>query len=127
MRMTVAALTEQFLMNMGYARSDLQEEDVLEEYSGVLLRWLNEGYCRALRRLGGKSAMLAANMLNSEEDEPDGLEERLHPLLADYAAARAQELQGNSMTASALYAAFERGISEYVEAGGKGFGVWEGL
>lgn len=125
--MTVAALTEQFLINMGYARSDLQEEDVLEEYSGVLLRWLNEGYCRALRRLGGREAMLAANMLSAEGDEPDGLDERLHPLLADYAAARAQELQGNAMTASALYAAFERGISECAEAGSKDYQTWEGL
>ena len=61
--MTVAALTEHFLMNMGYARSDLAEEDVIEEYSGVLLRWLNEGYLRALRRLKGRKAASAAGGL----------------------------------------------------------------
>ena len=123
--MTVAALTEQFLMNMGYARSDLMEEDVIEEYSGVLLRWLNEGYLRALRRLKGKRAADRAVMMSGQEDEPVKLEERLHPLLADYAAARAQELRGNGVTASALYAAFERGISEAMEAKRAGFAAWE--
>ena len=55
--MTVAALTELFLMNMGYARNDTAEPDVVEEYSGVLLRWLNEGYARAVRRLLGREAV----------------------------------------------------------------------
>ena len=46
MRMTVSALTELFLMDMGYARNDTAEDDVVAEYAGVLLRWLNEGYAR---------------------------------------------------------------------------------
>ena len=125
--MTVAALTEQFLLNMGYARSDLAEEDVIEEYSGVLLRWLNEGYLRALRRLGGQAAVYSAEMLNAPEDEPSALEEALHPLLADYAAARAQELRGNSVTASALYAAFERGLTEAVQVQSTEFAAWRRL
>ena len=125
--MTVAALTELFLMNMGYARSDLAEEDVVEEYSGVLLRWLNEGYLRALRRLGGRSAANRASALCGQEDEPTKLKEELHPLLADYAAARAQELRGNGVTASALYAAFERGLCEAAEGRYAGPGVWSEL
>lgn len=44
--MTVSALTELFLMDMGYARNDTAEDDVVAEYAGVLLRWLNEGYAR---------------------------------------------------------------------------------
>lgn len=123
--MTVAALTEQFLLNMGYARSDLAEEDVIEEYSGVLLRWLNEGYIRALRRLGRSAAVQSTAVLDGQEDEPDELEETLHPLLADYAAARAQELRGNGVTASALYAAFERGLADAMDAKRAGFAAWE--
>ena len=125
--MTVAALTEQFLLNMGYARSDLNEEDVIEEYSGVLIRWLNEGYSRALRRLGGKTAVQNAAVLRGQEDEPVGLEEALHPLLADYAAARAQEVRGNGVTASALYAAYERGLADALEARNAGFAAWNAL
>ena len=125
--MTVAALTEHFLMNMGYARSDLAEEDVIEEYSGVLLRWLNEGYLRALRRLKGRDAAQTAKALSGQEDEPEKLDEALHSLLADYAAARAQEMRGNGVTASALYAAFERGICEAQEAQSTGFAVWNEL
>ena len=125
--MTVAALTELFLMNMGYARSDLTEEDVVEEYSGVLLRWLNEGYLRALRRLDGRNATEKAVAMNGPEDEPVELKKELHPLLADYAAARAQELRGNGVTASALYAAFERGLSEALEVQGADFTAWEAL
>lgn len=125
--MTVAALTEHFLMNMGYARSDLAEEDVIEEYSGVLLRWLNEGYLRALRRLKGRTAAQEAQALRGQEDEPVELDEKLHPLLADYAAARAQELRGNGVTASALYAAFERGICEAQGAQGAEYSVWNEL
>lgn len=125
--MTVAALTEQFLMNMGYARSDTQEEDVIEEYSGVLLKWLNEGYRRAVRRLFGRKAAQDTAELNSDDDEPSGLDEALQPLLADYAAARAQEIRGNAAAAAALYAAFERGLSEAVETEGWTFTAWERL
>lgn len=125
--MTVAALTELFLLNMGYARSDLAEEDVVEEYSGVLLRWLNEGYRRALRRLGGRAEANRASALCGQEDEPVLLEKELHPLLADYAAARAQELRGNGVTASALYAAFERGLSDAAEGRCAGLGAWSDL
>ena len=123
--MTVAALTEQFLMNMGYARSDLTEEDVVEEYSGVLLRWLNEGYMRALRRLEGRKAAQNVVLLSGQDDEPAALDVSLHPLLADYAAARAQEMRGNGVTASALYAAFERGLTDAMEMQSVGFVRWE--
>ena len=34
--MTVSALTELFLMDMGYARNDTAEDDVVAEYAGVL-------------------------------------------------------------------------------------------
>lgn len=123
--MTVAALTELFLMNMGYARSDLQEQDVVEEYSGVLLRWLNEGYFRALRRLGGNEPADTAAALRGQEDEPKALKTGLHPLLADYAAARAQEMRGNAGAASALYAAYERGLSDAAEVRCSGFSLWQ--
>ena len=83
--MTVSALTELFLMNMGYARSDAAEPDVVEEYAGVLLRWLNEGYARAVRRVLGRSALDSLDPLRAEEDEPVKLDETLHPCLADYA------------------------------------------
>ena len=89
--MTVSALTELFLMDMGYARNDTAEDDVVAEYAGVLLRWLNEGYARAVCRLHGREAVGRLDPLRSEEDEPVKLDEALHPLLADYAAARAQE------------------------------------
>lgn len=64
MRMTVSALMELFLMDMGYARNDTAEDDVVAEYAGVLLRWLNEGYARAVCRLhrargGGASGPFA--------------------------------------------------------------------
>ena len=55
------------------------------------------------------------------------LDAALHPLLADYAAARAHELRGNGVTASALYAAFERGLCEKQDTQGMGFAVWDEL
>ena len=116
--MTVSALTELFLMDMGYARNDTAEDDVVAEYAGVLLRWLNEGYARAVCRL---------DPLRSEEDEPVKLDEALHPLLADYAAARAQEMRGNTASASGLYAAFERGITEAAGGAAFRFKAWDML
>ena len=69
--MTVAALTELFLMDMGYARSDTAEPDVVEEYAGVLLRWLNEGYARAVRRIHGRAGIEAcAARCRSRKKEP---------------------------------------------------------
>lgn len=125
--MTVAALTELFLMNMGYARNDTAEPDVVEEYSGVLLRWLNEGYARAVRRLLGREAVKTMDLLRGEADEPVRLDVTLHPLLADYAAARGQELRGNTAQASGLYAAYERGLAEAAGEGGYGFRTWNSL
>lgn len=127
MGMTVAALTELFLMNMGYARSDMQEPDVIDEYSGVLLRWLNEGYARAVRRLCGREALSSTDLLSADEDEPVKLDAALHPLLADYAAARGQEVRGNASLASALYAAFERGIADAADDGKWEFKAWSRL
>lgn len=125
--MTVAALTELFLMNLGYARSDTAEPDVVEEYSGVMMRWLNEGYLRAVRRVCGRAALKNVDLLRADEDEPVKLEESLHPLLADYAAARGQEVRGNTAAASALYAAFERGISEACAQEKRQYRAWEAL
>lgn len=110
--MTVSALTQLFLMNMGYAHADTAEPDVVEEYSGVLLQWLNEGYVRAVRRTMGTEAIRHMDLLKCEEDEPVKLDVMLHPLLADYAAARGQELRGNVAAAGGLYTAFERGLAE---------------
>ena len=127
MRMTVSALTELFLMDMGYARNDTAEDDVVAEYAGVLLRWLNEGYARAVCRLHGREAVGRLDPLRSEEDEPVKLDEALHPLLADYAAARAQEMRGNTASASGLYAAFERGISDAANPRRFRFKAWDML
>lgn len=127
MRMTVSALTELFLMDMGYARNDTAEDDVVAEYAGVLLRWLNEGYARAVCRLHGREAVGRLDPLRSEEDEPVKLDEALHPLLADYAAARAQEMRGNTASASGLYAAFERGIAEAAGGAAFRFKAWDML
>lgn len=127
MRMTVSALTELFLMDMGYARNDTAEDDVVAEYAGVLLRWLNEGYARAVCRLHGREAVGHLDPLRSEEDEPVKLDEALHPLLADYAAARAQEMRGNTASASGLYAAFERGISDAANPRRFRFKAWDML
>lgn len=127
MNMTVAALTELFLMNMGYARSDTAESDVVEEYRGMLLRWLNEGYLRAVRRIHGRAALESTDPLRADEDEPIKLEESLHPLLADYAAARGQEMRGNPAAASPFYAAFERGVAEASADGRRQFSAWERL
>lgn len=125
--MTVAALTELFLMDMGYARSDAAEPDVVEEYAGVLLRWLNEGYARAVRRVHGRAALDSLDPLRAEEDEPVKLDEGLHPYLADYAAARGQEVRGNHAQAGALYAAFERGLAEACGAQGRPYAAWRSL
>ena len=125
--MTVSALTELFLMNMGYARSDAAEPDVVEEYAGVLLRWLNDGYARAVRRVLGRSALDSLDPLRAEEDEPVKLDETLHPCLADYAAARGQEVRGNHAQAGALYAAFERALSEASVAGEPVYAAWRSL
>ncbi|MGN1251218.1 MAG: hypothetical protein ACI4XW_14175 [Candidatus Spyradocola sp.] len=125
--MTVSALNELFLMNMGYARSDAAEPDVVEEYAGVLLRWLNEGYARAVRRVLGRSALDSLDPLRAEEDEPVKLDEALHPCLADYAAARGQEVRGNHAQAGALYAAFERALAEASHAGEPAYAAWHSL
>ena len=66
--MTVAALTELFLMNMGYARADAAEPDVVAEYAGTLMRWLNEGYTRAVLRTLGREAVKCLDPLRAEED-----------------------------------------------------------
>ena len=55
------------------------------------------------------------------------LDEALHPLLADYAAARAQEMRGNTASASGLYAAFERGISDAANPRRFRFKAWDML
>lgn len=122
--MTVAALTELFLMNMGYARADAAEPDVVAEYAGTLLRWLNEGYARAVRRTLGREAVKCLDPLRAEEDEPVKLDAALHPLLADYAAARGQELRGNTVEAGGLYAAFERGLSDAAGDRAFAFRAW---
>ncbi len=125
--MTVSTLNELFLINMGYAKNDTQEADVIEEYSGVLIRWLNEGYLRMVRRLLGETSLSSTDLLAADEDEPVKLDESLHPYLADYAAARGQEMRGNAREAAALYAAFERGLAE--AAGEKPFAYmqWRAL
>ena len=129
--MNVAQLSELFLMNMGYARNDAADPDVLEEYAGQLRRWLNEAYIRAVRRIGGKKALQHLDVLVSDDDEPTKLDESLHPYLADYAAARGQELRGNMAAAGGLYAAFERALSECVQAdmasGWDGRRSWQSL
>ena len=88
--MTVSQMTEAFLLNMGYSRADAAEPDVVEEYAPSLARWLNEGYARAVQRLRGREAAEAIAPLRGGADEPEALPEALHPLLADYAAARGQ-------------------------------------
>ena len=125
--MTVAELTDGFLMNLGYSRSDLMQEDVVQEYADVLLRYLNEGYARAVCRLYGREAVGHLDPLRCEEDEPVKLDESLHPLLADYAAARVQEIRGNTASSGTLYAVFERGLAENAADGRTGWHEWENL
>ena len=60
-------------------------------------------------------------------DEPEALPEVLHPLLADYAAARGQELRGNAQEAAGLYAAFERGLAEAARERRGAFAAWRAL
>ena len=107
--MTVSQMTEAFLLNMGYSRADAAEPDVVEEYAPSLARWLNEGYARAVQRLCGREAA-----------------EALAPL-ADYAAARGQELRGNAQEAAGLYAAFERGLAEAARERRGAFAAWRAL
>ena len=124
--MTVSQMTEAFLLNMGYSRADAAEPDVVEDYAPSLARWLNEGYARAVQRLCGREAAEAIAPLRVGADEPEALPEALHPLLADYAAARGQELRGNAREAAGLYAAFERGLCGLARIV-KGEGTWRGM
>ena len=47
--------------------------------------------------------------------------------LADYAAARGQEVRGNHAQAGALYAAFERGLAEACGGGEPSYAAWRSL
>ncbi len=125
--MTVSQMTEAFLLNMGYSRADAAEPDVVEEYAPSLARWLNEGYARAVQRLCGREAAEAIAPLRGGADEPEALPEVLHPLLADYAAARGQELRGNAQEAAGLYASFERGLAEAARERRGAFAAWRAL
>ena len=117
--MTVSQMTEAFLLNMGYSRADAAEPDVVEEYAPSLARWLNEGYARAVQRLCGREAAEAIAPLRGGADEPEAL--------ADYAAARGQELRGNAQEAAGLYAAFERGLAEAARERRGAFAAWRAL
>ncbi|MGI5885289.1 MAG: hypothetical protein ACOX83_10075 [Candidatus Spyradocola sp.] len=125
--MTVSQLTEAFLLNMGYSRADAAEPDVVEEYAVSFLRWVNEGYARAVRRLFGQAAAEALSPLRGGADEPEALPAALHALLADYAAARGQELRGNAQEASGLYASYERGLAEAARGRRGPFAAWREL
>ena len=126
--MTVDALREAFLLDLGYSRADAAEPDVVEEHEGAFLRWLNEAYARAVRRLYGRRAAEALAPLHLGDEEPELLPEALHAALADYAAARGQDGRGNAQEASGLYASYERALAE--AAGGRirpGFAAWDAL
>lgn len=125
--MTMGKLYGLFLRNMGYSRNDAEEPDVQEEYRENALRWLNEGYIRAVERLKGSKAAGDLTLLKDDADEPDALAERLQPYLADYAAARGQELRGNPSIAAGLYAAYERAMTEAGKRKTAGFEAWSRL
>ena len=95
--------------------------------SGVRVHARGRGVARAVRRLLGREAVKTMDPLRGEADEPVRLDVTLHPLLADYAAARGQELRGNTAQASGLYAAYERGLAEAAGQGGYGFETWNAL
>ena len=125
--MTLGKLYALFLRNMGYSRNDAEEPDVQEEYRENGLRWLNEGYFRAVSRLFGVDAAEEVTLMASEEDKPEKLPENLHSYLADYAAGRGQEMRGNPSIAAGLYAAFERAVTEAGKRKNAGFEAWSRL
>ena len=125
--MTLGKLYALFLRNMGYSRNDAEEPDVQEEYRENGLRWLNEGYFRAVSRLFGVDAAEEVTLMASEEDKPEKLPENLHSYLADYAAGRGQEMRGNPSIAVGLYAAYERAVTEAGKRKNAGFEAWSRL
>ncbi len=125
--MTLQKLFGLFLRNMGYSRNDAEEPDVQEEYRENALRWLNEGYVRAVERLKGADAAEDLTLMVEDSDEPEELPENLHPYLADYAAGRGQELRGNNSIAAGLYLSFEKALAEAGKKKNAAFGAWHRL
>ena len=126
--MTVAGLSLLFLRKLGYGVEDIAQPDALADFLPALHTWLEEGYARALLRLGtGADAM---QPLRQETDVPSLLARSLQPALADYAAARALEERGETQRAALFHASFERAVSLHVRAAARVGGtmrVWNDL